>query len=141
MQRDDKDKCSDAPSERRRTTLNCRLTPTEARGLKEIAARRGETVTETILRATVYAGESAGSYADEVRGELKDVEAVLSGILVTLGQIRDASRTIETDRRSIVAREAVAALKGLADENLADEVSAAAVRAAEAVGRTTLRRR
>ena len=135
---DNEQKGRDAVSaERRRVTLNCRLTETESRRLKEIAARRGETVTETVLRATVYADESPAPYA----AELKDAYTALTGVLFALGRIGDTAETIARDRRSLIARDAVETLKELTDAGVAADVAAAARMAADAIGKTTLMRR
>lgn len=122
-------------TERRRVTLNCRLTETESRRLKEMATKRGETVTELILRSTIYADKSAAPYA----AELKAIAYELTKIRLTLGQIKEQTDILAEDHRSLTAKAAVKSLQDLTD-GLANRVSETLGEVSYEISRTALER-
>ena len=121
---------------KRRVQINIGLSEYEEEAIKRRAARNGESITETVLRSTVYADEVTAPCSDELRS----VASALSEICVQLGQIRVLADEIAKNRRSIVTQEAVKSLGDLTS-GLADRVASTLVDASEAVGETTLQRR
>ena len=95
---------------KRRPQLNMRLTESELEKLKRMAREESMTVTDLILRSTVYSssehatGPSASQIAPEIHG-------LLSGI----GELRSEAALLAADSKSAASRRSAKRIEALAD--------------------------